>query len=107
MDKKTKRINVTTSVDDQIWEKGKRNKIAWSEALEFGINFLYADKDGFDYPFCKLRDKMHKIIQHRNSLLQEVSALREQIKLQVTEKDEDLDKEIDDVFNFEEDKNGK
>ncbi len=37
--RKPKRINVTTSVDDQIWEKGKRNKIAWSEALEFGINF--------------------------------------------------------------------
>lgn len=51
-------IHVTTSINNLSWQKAQDNKISWSDALEFGINFLVAEKDGFDYPENKLSKKI-------------------------------------------------
>jgi len=52
------KINVTTSIDDSIYTKAKENNISWNDALEFGISFLIAEKEGYDYPSNKLLIKI-------------------------------------------------
>ena len=88
-----------------LHKEAKDEGIVFREALEFGIKFLIADKDGFDYPDCKLQDKLEKTVAHRNSLLHENSMLREAEEVE-DEKDvkdvkvdkEEIEKEMDDVF---------
>jgi len=91
------RTNITTSIDSKVWEIAKQNNIAWTDALEFGVKFLIADRDGVDYPDCNLQDKLHKMVKHRNALLTEVTGLREQVP-EIVEDEENLKKEIDQVF---------
>lgn len=91
------RTNITTSIDRNIWELAKQNNISWSEALEFGVRFLFADRSGVDWPECALQEKLHKMVKHRNALLTEVTGLREQVP-EIIEDEENLKKEIDQVF---------
>jgi len=101
--KGSRKSNVTTSVKSNIWQMAKEENIAWNDALEFGIRFLIADKDGFDYPDCKLQEKLHKVVAHRNALMQEIALLRDPVEdvedvevIKVSK--EEVDKEMDDVF---------
>jgi len=95
------RTNITTSIDSKIWEFAKQNNIAWTDALEFGIRFLIADKDDgmgvLEYPESNLQNKLFKVIKHRNALLTENMGLREQVP-EIVEDQENVKKELDQVF---------
>jgi len=86
-----------------LHKDAKDNGIVFREALEFGISFLLADKNGCDYPDNKLQEKLYKVIAHRNALLQEIALLRdpvedvEDVKVVKVSKKE-IDKEVDEVF---------
>jgi len=92
----------TVNFSAYLHEDANRENIKLKDATEFGIRFLISDKDGFDYPDCKLQDKLQKIIAHRNSLLHEIEILREAEDVEDVEdvKDvkEEIDKEMEDVF---------
>ena len=95
------RTNITTSIDSNIWEIAKKNNISWTNALEFGIRFLIADKENgmgyIEYPESAMQEKLHKVIKHRNALLTENMGLREQVP-EIVEDEEKVKKEIDQVF---------
>jgi len=74
------KTNVTTSIPLDVWKLAKENGIAWNDALEFGVLFKRAEIDGFDYPDSKLQEKLLKIVNHRNALILEVEALRQQVE---------------------------
>ena len=96
------RVSITTSIGSDSWNLAKENDISWTDALEFGIEFLVADKDPYsnDYPKNNLSNKMQKIIEHRNALLIEIEDLKQGIKpLSVIEQTQ---KDIDDVLEKEE-----
>ena len=100
--RKPLKTNVTTTISDNVWRIAKQNNIAWNDALEFGILFLNSDVDGFDYPSCNLLKKLHKTVEHRNALLQEVDALRKQINNNLDEEEpepkNDPEKDADELF---------
>jgi len=64
---------------------------------------LNTDKNGVEYPDCKLQDKLHKAVAHRNTLMQENAMLRDPVE---DDKDgevvkvskEEIDAEVDEVF---------
>jgi hypothetical protein len=49
------KANVTTSIDIEVHRLAIEKGISWSRALDFGIRFISADADGFDYPDCNLQ----------------------------------------------------
>jgi len=51
-------INVTTSINPNLWKLAKENNYPWSEALELGLQIMAADDLKLDYPNCKLLKKM-------------------------------------------------
>jgi len=85
--------------DAYLHEEAKKFGIGLKDALEFGIRFLVADKDGFNYPDCNLQNKLHKVVAHRNALLKEIEGLREQIPKSDDFIDED--KEVDGAKEFD------
>lgn len=95
--KAPKRTNITTSINSKVWEIAKQNNISWNQALEFGIRFLVADRDGIYWPDCNLKEKLHNVVKHRNKLLIENQNLREQVP-KIDENKDDLTKVIDSVF---------
>jgi len=70
-------VNVRTEIHD----KAKANNISLKEALEFGIVFKVADKDGFDYPDNNLQKKLHKFVEMYNAKREECEALRKQLNI--------------------------
>lgn len=85
----------TVNFDAHLHNEAKQNKIALKDALEFGIKFLLADKDGWYYPQSNLLEKLHKVIKHRNALIQEVDALRKQLSRDEDEVEEIVDAEAE------------
>ena len=55
----------SVNFDAKLWELAKDNRIALKDAMEFGIKFLVADKDEFDYPDCPLNTNK-PIIENEN-----------------------------------------
>jgi len=99
--RKSLKTNITTTVRQDFWSLAKQYNIAWNDALEFGIHFLVADKDGglgFDYPHNNLQNKLHKMVKNFEAKAQECNALRDQ--LEGVDPTEDL-KNLDDVFKAE------
>ena len=102
------RVVVTTSISSDHWDLAKNKGIAWNDGLEFGIQFLIADKDGgfaSDYPRNKLIERVERITKMLNAKSQECEALRDQ--LIGNEKNLIEDQEIDKVFNARPNQNGK
>lgn len=100
------KVNVTTTITDKVWRDAKQHNIAWNDALEFGVLFLISDQDGFDYPSCNLLKKLHKTVEHRNALMQEVEALRKQLpRNEELEDEKDLDpsEEFDKILEAKKD----
>ena len=90
----------TVNFSAYLHEDAKTKRIGLKEALEFGIKFLIADQEGFDYPANNLQEKLHKVVKHRNALIQEVDALRKQIdngdiEIDNVETKEEMDKVFD------------
>jgi len=52
------RERVTTTISTEMKDMLKDNDLAISDVLSFGANFLLAEKDFFEYPSCKLLEKM-------------------------------------------------
>ena len=91
-------IQVSANVKSKIWNLAKDKGIGWSDALEMGILFLVADKDGIDYPKSNLLDKMQKIARNFQAKAQECEALRDQLEGKI---DPNIDKELNEVFDGE------
>ena len=85
-------IHVTTSIDNNLWQKARDNDLSWSDALEFGIRFLSAEKDGIDYPPCKLLGRIANLSQNLSQKCQEIEELKDPQKF------EDAKKEADDLL---------
>lgn len=86
------KTTISTTIEQSTWNEAKENSIAWSDALEFGIKFFIADKEGYDYPACKLSNKilaLQKVIRDQSEEIE---------RLQNPKTIEDLKKEADDIF---------
>lgn len=70
------KTTISTTIDAFIHKEAKDHDIAWSDALEFGIKFLIAQKEGFDYPENKLLSK----IQYLSKIIQDQSQEIENLK---------------------------
>ena len=92
----------TANINIYLWEEAKRNLINFKEALEFGIKFLIADKEGYNYPASKQTSKierMAKIIQDLNGEINKLSGDK-----QVEEVDpKTIKDEVDKVFGGKKD----
>jgi len=93
--------NITTSIKNDIWGLAKKNNIAWNDALEFGIKFLVADGEGFDYPKTKLGLRVETILQRLSDVSQELSDLKEKFNVTETE----IKEEVDNIFGEVKDEN--
>lgn len=99
---KSPRVSVTTSISNECWNLAKENNISWTDALEFGISFLNADRDGFDYPANNLSEKLVKVSKMLNAKSQECEAIRDQMDNLENERDESddgSDEDIDNILN--------
>ena len=97
--KSPSKTTISTTIGVDIWNLAKREGISWSDALDFGIRFLVADKNEMDWPDdTKLWEKFQKVIKQRNALQMEVNGLREQVE-DVTE--EEIEQEADNILNAE------
>ena len=79
IDKSTKLTSVNFSAT--LHDQARKHGISLRNAIEFGILFKLADKDGFGYPPCNLLNKMEKVIKHRIALTQEIESLRTQLNI--------------------------
>jgi hypothetical protein len=77
----------SVNIDLELHNQAKQHNISLRDAVEFGIKFKIADKDGWDYPNNNLQNNLGKVIHHRNVLLKEIEALREQLSKVEDEKD--------------------
>jgi len=98
----------SVSVKATLWADAKKNLIYLKDALEFGIKFLLADREGFDYPDCKLKTKLEKTVSLLNKKSQELEELRNSIetgqgKQTKEEIKEDAIKDIENVLGGEKD----
>jgi hypothetical protein len=57
------KIPITTTVEHELRDLAINEKIAITEALEFGIKFLLAQKGVLDYPDNRLLANMSKLQQ--------------------------------------------
>ena len=87
----------SVSVAMDLHKLAKENGIGFKHAIEFGIQFLIADKIGVGYPDCNLQEKLFKTVKHRNSLLHEVETLRPPV-IEEKPTPEQIDKEVNEVF---------
>ena len=53
------RITITTTIDSLLYSQAQDQIIPWSDALEFGMQIILADRNLGDYPDCKLLKKMN------------------------------------------------
>ena len=91
-------IQVSANVKSKVWALAKDNNVGWSDALEFGILFLVAEKDDgliSPYPDNKVLNKLHKIVKNFQAKSQECEALRDQLEGKI---DPNIDKELNEVF---------
>jgi len=79
------RISIAANISYNLHSLAKENNIGWTEALEFGVKIMLADKNLMDYPECNLK---HKITSLVNKLTETSSKL---IELE----DDDQTQEID------------
>ncbi len=60
------KTNLSTTIKLDVHKLAKENNISWNVALEFGVLFLLADKDGglsYDYPLCNLKGKLDRTVE--------------------------------------------
>jgi hypothetical protein len=70
------KINVTTTIDAITHQSAKDNDISWSDALEFGVKFLIAEKEGFDYPENNLSKKIAFLTGFISDQSKEIESLK-------------------------------
>lgn len=102
------RLPVNTTVSVELKELVKNQKINFHEALEFGIKFLIADKDGgliYEYPENNLSNKLRNTLNRLNEQTEKIEKL-ENLKLKITPADE-LEPTSEDVFEAKLSKNGQ
>jgi len=76
-------IQISANVKHKIWQLAKDSDIGWTEALEFGILFLLAEKDGgmiINYPKNKLTERLQNVVTQLNAKCQECEAIRVQLE---------------------------
>ena len=74
----TRLTSVQLRID--LWKLAKINFISFNEALEFGIRFMIAEKQGFDHPSNSLNEKILRLAEKLNAKSMECEALRQQLK---------------------------
>jgi hypothetical protein len=70
------KITISTTIDVEVHKLAQDNKVAWNDALEFGVKFLVAQKEGFDYPENKLLNKIQFLSQKIGELSIENESLK-------------------------------
>jgi len=61
-----------------LWQSAKEYNISLRDALEFGIQFLIAQKEDFGYPENKLSVKIERLVKTLDAKSRECDALRDQ-----------------------------
>jgi len=101
--KKTPTQLTSVNIDADLWSDAKRKNIGLKDAMEFGIKFMLAEKDGgfeHEYPQNNLMIKMQRIAKNFQAKVQECDALRDQLEGKI---DPSIDKELNEVFGEEKD----
>lgn len=96
---KEAKAHITTSVKNSIHKLAQDNKIAWNEALEFGIKFLIADSDGgltYSYPQNRLQEKLQRTLNNLNQKCLEIEELKNPQEKKVT--DDIINKEFEEAL---------
>lgn len=87
------RLTISTTIDAEIHKIAKDNNIAWNDALEFGIKFLIAQKEGFNYPDNSLSNKIINLTKLLQDKCDEIEKLKSSVQNEI-----DAEKEADEVF---------
>jgi len=97
----------TVNLNSDLWKLAKQNMIPFNKALEFGIQFINAEiKQDASHPRNSLHDKIAKLIQKLEAKSLECEGLRKQTDITEEEKEEDLDKEMDEILGAKAINNG-
>ena len=51
-------LQINTTINPELFKLAKENSISWKIALEFGIQFILAERNVLEYPECKLTKKI-------------------------------------------------
>lgn len=97
---------VNTTLPVEVKTMATTEGINFNEALEFGIRFLLADKDGglnYEYPESKLFIKFKTILNRLTEQIEKVERL-ENLKLEIKPADELEPENQDEIFNATPDK---
>lgn len=100
--KKTPTTMTSVCIDVDLYDELKNLKISLKDAVEFGIKFLIAERDGYDYPANKISEKLEKTIKMLSAKSQECEAIRDQMDNLENERDESddgSDEDIDNILN--------
>lgn len=84
------KIAISTTVDALLHQSARDNNISWTDALQFGIQFFVADKEGFGYPDNKLSEKIKKMsatIQQQAEEIERLSNPPENVNPEIAEKE--------------------
>lgn len=86
------KTTTSTTIDIESYKLAYAYDISFAEALEFGIKFLIAEKNGFDYPNNKLIEKIGKL---QELIAKKNDNNKEEKPITKT----DLPSDVEDVFN--------
>lgn len=81
-------------VPNDLWITAKQNLIEFKSALIFGIKFMVAEKQGFDYPQNKLTEKIAKLQSLLNQKNQEIENLKSPVKIDAVKEADDILKDL-------------
>ena len=81
-------------VPNDLWITAKQNLIEFKSALIFGIKFMIAEKQGFDYPQNKLTEKTAKLQSLLNQKNQEIEDLKSPVKIDAVKEADDILKDL-------------
>jgi len=92
----------SVNFDAEIHAQAKNFNLSLREAIEFGVLFKIADKEGNCYPECNLLNKLEKFVNMFNAKSDECEALRKQINHEnIIVNKTDAIKEADNILSGE------
>ena len=90
------KVNITTSINNELWNHAKQNNLAWNDALSFGVEFKLAELGICEYPPTKLSSKVETLVEKLSEVSQELSDLKNDDE-DVKEPEEEADEFFDEV----------
>jgi len=95
------KTTISTTIEIALREEAYNRKIPLNDALEFGIKFLLAEKDGVDYPENSLSKKIEKLVENLNNKCSEMEKLEEKLNIYTDPLDDE--EELKEVFTAQKD----